>query len=353
MKKRLIIADIKSPNLKGTSTGHFFAVAQNYYGLFNHCVKTLVAGGPVYDSRFRPEQLLRLPYDCLLMAEPWWKSKWKYLMNARALFRHAQGDTIVVQQGGVLSSFIAILLFYHQQSRLFLIQYNKEGFDKLAKRLLFRLIRKKIDGIVCPNEMIGKAYGIPFCIVPDYIYLPCNEMPDFPYAEKKYDVCFVGSIEEEKGVLEVASKLAGSSYKMLIAGKARNELLGEQLRQIADSCQNIELHIGYVSEADYHAYFRNSRFCILNYQGEYSRRSSGVVLDSIFNDVPIIGKECRAFNFVRDFGCGYIYSDLKTLDLEQIMTEDNHKQYLANIARYKQKHTEYAEKLRCFLGTCQ
>lgn len=352
MQKRLIIADIKSPRFKGTSTGHYFAVAQNYYGLFSHCTETLIAGGPVYETRFHSEQLLRLPYDCLLMAEPGWKRKWKYLMNARALFRQTKGDTLVVQQGGVLSSFIVILLFYHCKSRLFLIQYSKEGVDSPAKRLLFRLVRKKIDGIVCPNEMVGEAYGLPYCIVPDYIYLPGNESPDVPYAEKKYDVCFVGRIEEEKGVLSVARKLAGSSYMMLIAGKVSSELLAEQLRQIADSCQNIELHIGYVSESDYYAYIRNSRFCILNYQGEYSRRSSGVVLDTIFNNVPIIGKECRALNFIRDFGCGYIYSDLETLSLKQIMTEENYRMYLANIELYKQKHAEYAEKLKRFLGVC-
>lgn len=144
----LVIADIKSPNFKGRSTGHYFAVAQNYYELFHSHVPTLVAGGPIYALRFKQEQMLRLPNDVLLMAEPSWKSKWKYLMNARALFKQAKGDTIVVQQGGVLSSFIAIALFYHRQSHLFLIQYSKEGVDSRTKRLLYRLVKHKIDGIV-------------------------------------------------------------------------------------------------------------------------------------------------------------------------------------------------------------
>lgn len=348
---RLIIADIKSPNFKGTSTGHYFAVAQNYYEIFYNYVQTLVAGGPIYEKRFKTEHLLRLPYDTLLMTEPSWKSKWKYMMNARMLFRKAKGDTIVVQQGGVLSSFIAIALLYHNKSRLFLIQYSKEGVDSRAKRWLYRLVKHKIDGIICPNEMVGEAYGRPFCIVPDYIYLGENLMPDIPYKDKKYDVCFVGRIEEEKGVLDVARKLAGTYRRMIIAGKVRDNGLAEQIRQVASSCQNIELHIGYVSDADYYGYIRQSRFCILNYQGEYSRRSSGVVLDTVFNNVPVIGKRCRALDFIDQFGCGYIYDSLENLDLNYVMTEQNYNIYIQNIAKYKQKHVEYGEKLRRFIGT--
>ena len=82
--KRLIIADVKSPNFKGISTGHFFAVAQNYYELFKGHVETLIAGGPVYKIRFSEEQLLGLPNDVLLMREPSWRSKWKYLRSERA-----------------------------------------------------------------------------------------------------------------------------------------------------------------------------------------------------------------------------------------------------------------------------
>ena len=166
-------------------------------------------------------------------------------MNARALFCQAKGDTIVVQQGGVLSSFIAIALFYHRKSRLFLIQYSREGVDSCGKRWLYRLVKHKIDGVVCPNEMVGEAYGRPFCVVPDYIYLDGNDIPDVSYKDKKYDVCFVGRIEEEKGVLDVAHKLAGTSRSMIIAGKVRDEDLAAKLEQIASSCKNIELHIGY------------------------------------------------------------------------------------------------------------
>ena len=75
-----------------------------------------------------------------------------------------------------------------------------------------------------------------------------------------------------------------------------------------------------------------------------------MVLDTVFNNVPIIGKRCKALDFIEKFGCGYIYDDLESLSLDEIMTEKNYNQYLANIALYKQKHVEYADKLRKFVG---
>lgn len=348
--KRLIIADIKSPNFMGKCNGHFFAVAHNYYGLFKDIVETMIAGGPVYKQQFDKE-LLSLPNDVLLCGESKLKNKWKYFQNARTLFDKATGDTIVIQQGGVITSFLAIALFYHRNSKLFLIQYSKEGLRSFLGRMLYKLCKSKIDGIICPNDMVGSAFGgMPYCVVPDYIYIGNNHRTSLSYKDKKFDICFVGRIEEEKGVLDVARKIAGTKYRMLIAGKVSNSQLSEKLQAITSMCSNIELHIGYVNEDEYYGYIRNSRFCILNYQGEYSRRSSGVVLDMIFNDVPIIGKKCKALDFVEQFGCGYIYENLEELILEDILTEQNYERYLTNIALYKQKHVDYAEKLRKFLG---
>lgn len=348
--KRLIIADIKSPNNNGTCTGHFFAVARNYQKMFQDSVETLVAGGPVYRKQFAGH-LLSLPSDVLLVGESKLKNKWKFLQNARALFRKTHGDTIVVQQGGVITAFLAIALFYHRRSKLFLIQYSREGFRLAAGKLLYRLCKSKIDGIVCPNDMVGQSFGgVPYCVVPDYIYTGERNEPSLSYEEKKYDVCFIGRIEAEKGIIEVAKKIGGSPYRMIIAGKSENENMEKVLAEVCSTCSNIELHIGYLSDEDYVTYIRNSRFCFLNYQGEYSKRSSGVVLDTVFNNVPIIGCRCKALDFIGENGIGYLYDDLQSVNLQEILTKAHYDQYVANIALYKKKHVQYKEKLAKFLG---
>ncbi len=329
--------------------GTFFSVARNYYELFNKETKILVAGGPIYNGQFKNIRL-NLPYDIMIQGESKCKSKFKYFRNAKVLFEQSHGDIIVIQQGGVITSFIAILLFYHKKSRLFLIQYSKEGVSSMAKRLLYTLVKYKIDGIICPNDMVGNAYGKPYCVVPDYIYIPNTNNKIKTYSEKKYDICFVGRIEEEKGVLDVAHKIAGTKYKMIIAGKIRDESLQKRLENLCLNCSNIELNIGYISDETYYNILRDSRFCILNYQGEYSKRSSGVVLDTIFSDVPIVGKRCTALNFVEDNNVGFIYEDLAKLNLDEVMNEAFYQKCLDNIKTYKQKHSEYKLKLASFLG---
>lgn len=347
--RRLIIADIKSPNFMGKCTGHFFAVAHNYYELFKENVETLVAGGPVYRQQFDKE-LLSLPNDVLLCGESKLKNKWKYFQNARTLFHEATGDTIVVQQGGVITSFLAIAMFYHRQSNLFLIQYSNEGLRSFIGRILYKLCKNKIDGIICPNDMVGSAFGgVPYCVVPDYIYIGNNDETSSSYEEKKYDVCFVGRIEEEKGVLDVARKIAGTKFRMIIAGKVSSEKLERELLGVCSTCSNIELHIGYLSDEKYRSYIRNSRFCILNYQGEYSKRSSGVVLDTIFNNVPIIGCHCKALEFIGENNIGYLYDNLQMVDLADILTKNKYEEYIAKISLYKEKHVFFKEKLCGFL----
>lgn len=110
----------------------------------------------------------------------------------------AKGDIIVLQQGGVLSSFVAIALFYHCESSLYLIQYSKEGVDSMAKRFLYRLVKHKINGIICPNEMVGEAYERPYCVVPDYIYLGHKEQIDIPFCEKNMMCASLVALRKKK-----------------------------------------------------------------------------------------------------------------------------------------------------------
>lgn len=343
---RLIIADIKSPNNKGISTGHFFAVADNYYKMFSAKVKTLIAGGPIYSSRFDDSQLLHLPNDVMLSGETLIKSKLKYMQNSWMLFKQAKGDTIIVQQGGVLTSFITIALFYHRKSRLFLIQYSREGVDSKLKKLLYSIVKHKIDGIICPNRMVGEAYARPYCVVPDYIYIgDSSRQPMKTYKDKKYDFCMIGRISPEKGIVNVARLLCNTKYKVLIAGKPQNDELAKSLHDICDDSSNIVLRLDYVSDADYLDYLNDSRYAILNYSGEYSKRSSGVVFDTLFNGVPVIGCRCSALQFIEDRGLGMLCGDIMQFNPEIVLNEEFHEECLNNIASYKKSHEQYKKEL--------
>ena len=80
----------------------------------------------------------------------------------------------------VIKNMQCILLFFHKKSKLFFIQYSLEGLRNRIGRIFFRLAKHKIDGIICPNEDVGNGYGLPYCVVPDYIYTGTSETSKTP-----------------------------------------------------------------------------------------------------------------------------------------------------------------------------
>lgn len=346
MNKKIFIADILSHTSEGQSTGHYFSVARNYQEMFGE--RVVVAGGPIYKTGFKKASLLQLPYNA---GGGGIKGRLKTFANARKLFKEAEGHTLVLQQCTTITTFLCIALFYRCKSKLFLIQYSREGFRSKLGKLLFKLARHKINGIICPNEMVGKAFmGIPYCIVPDYIYTSNTNTKFKLYSDRYYDFCIVGRLAPEKGVVEVAKTLANTKYKLLIAGKAQTESLAMEISDVCASASNIELHLGYVSDEDYYSYLHNSKYAILNYTGEYSERSSGVVFDTLFNGVPVIARQCKALQFIEDKELGFVYDEINKYDFDLSMQKAFHEKALQNINKYCQELKKNINKLNRFIS---
>lgn len=346
--KRLIIADVKSLNENGKSAGHYFSVAQNYLDLYSDYCEVKVAGGPIFKTHFSEKDVFLLPYD-FIPSKNWIKTKWRVLMNCQNLFRRTSvEDIIVLQHSGASTTLLGIVLFANKKNTIYLIQYDTDAVSSLIKWAIYKLAKKKIKGIICPNKHIAETYGLPNCVVTDYIY-PNDKYNFVPnYEDKKYDIAIVGSIYPDKGVLEAAANLVNSKYKVLIAGKA-DKNLSDKLYKICEKAENIELHIGFIKDEDYYRYIRSARFCMLNYHGVYSSRSSGVVLDIIFNGTPIIGHKCCALNFIAETNVGYLFDDIKNVDFAKIVNKEKYKNYQIGIAAYLDTQKKYRQRVVNFL----
>lgn len=346
--KRLIIADVKSYNNNGKSVGHYFAVAKNYLDLYSDCCKVLVAGGPIFKTNFNEQNIFLLPYD-FIPSKNWLKSKWRVLMNCRFLFKHAAAeDIIVMQHSGASTTLLGIALFSNKKNNINLIQYDTDALSSLSKRIIFRLAKYKIKSILCPNQYIADAYGLPNCVVTDYIYSKNACRNKISFENKKYDIAIIGCICPDKGVIEAAKILVKTGYRVIIAGKAEKQL-ADELYEICEKAENIELQIGYISNDDYYGYIRNSRFCILNYHGVYENRSSGVVLDILFNGSPIIGHKCKALNFISTSKVGYLFDDINDVDFGGIINKEMYEKYQKEIAKYLDSQKKNKQKVVEFL----
>lgn len=344
--KDVIIADIRTHASLGRVSGHFIPLAKNYVELFKDICDVKVAGGPAYLQSFKMERMVSLPYNINGTSL---RDKLHTFINCWVLFREGRGKNIILQQSSVATAYLALAMLYRRKSRVFIIQYSKTGIDSHLKRILYGLARNKIDGIVCPNDEVGKAYGRPYVVVPDYIYTGDLNISTIPFSNKIYDFCFVGRLSPEKGVVEAIKILLDKPYKILIAGKPQTEELKNEIANACNGASNVELHLGYLEEENYYCYIRQSRYSVLNYTGEYSVRSSGVVYDMLFNGTPVIGRRCSALNFIDEQRLGVIYDNLGDVDLIKLMDVNYYQELQQNIVEYRKSHLHYKEKLQKFI----
>lgn len=346
--KNLYIADIKSRNINGTSQGHYFSIAENYCDIFKDSCNVFVTGGPVYSKKFR--NIFKLRYDTFESSSTL-KNKLKIIRNMFDLFYgKRKNDIIVIQSSASATALLGIVLFKSRRCKTYMIQYNTELVSSYIKRLLYTLAKAKIDGIICPSKKIGEIYGLPYCVVPDYIYIGTKAVNNISFENKKYDFSVLGLVCRDKGGIDVAKKFKETNYKILIAGKPENDEIKNEMQNICKDSPNITLKLDYLSEKEYDQSIKESKYCILNYSGAYSEHSSGVVFDILFKSIPIIGRQCKYLNFIKEYNLGILFDDITNFNPNSTMDSHKYQQYLCNISSYREKHKEYISHLKEFLN---
>lgn len=322
-------------------------VAQNYKSVFEKIgFRIQVSGGPVYRKYFDSEDLLELPCD-VSPDDGVFVRKAKNFINLFSLLRMCKsGDKIIFQASASATLFLGLALAFGLKTDNFLIQYSpSEARSSWFKRMLWRMSSSRIRGIIGPSLDVGRSFGKPICVVPDYI---CTEEPvDFTPA-KKVDFSLVGTITPKKGVVEAASYLVRAGYSVLVAGRADREEV-DQLKAVARDFDNLRLELGYLTNQ----LFAESVYCgiysVLNYTDAYSEQSSGIVFDSLFRLRPVLGRRCKALQFVEDERLGVLYDDIREVDIPALLDVNLVCRFKDNIRGYLGKHHLHAERLRKFI----
>lgn len=347
--RRLIIADLKSNNNHGICTGHYYALAANYQQVFCNDIDVKIASGPIYLARFKPEEMLMLPCD-YIAGDSKVKNFIRMIRNGRSLYNQTTlDDIIIIQQSQPAMIMLTLLLtFLFRPKSIIQIQYTEEPMRRPYFRLLALLGRHVIKTILCPTEQVGKAYKVPYYVVSDYIYVPRDNKNETSFSRKNYDCCIVGRIAREKGVADAVSTLAGSRPSILVAGVPQDREEERIIRSKA-TCNNITLRLEYLSNDDYQSCIQQSRYAILNYGSAYAERSSGVVLDTIFNGLPIIGRRCKALQFIEDKGLGVLYDKIEEIDFDHLLNEDTYQAFCHSISIYKEQLLIEAQQFKEFI----
>lgn len=344
--KNIIIADIKSQEINGKIYGHYVPVANNYLKLFKDITDIKVAGGPIFSKYFESKDVLKLPFN---NSSDSFFEKIKTFINAIVLFWKGRGKTIILQQSTTVTSFVAIALFFWWSSKLYLIQYNTDGISSKLKKFIYSFAKKKIKGFIVPNDNVGKAYDRPYCIVTDYIKVE-TKFKDIPYNKRTWDFGIIGTIFKDKGVIEAVEFLTKQNCKLLVAGNIAEPELQQPIELLQKKYPNVEFKLDYVDDVNFHEFIRKCKYCVLNYRGTYFNRSSGVVLDILFNRTPVVGTDCIALKMVKEENLGKVYKHISELNIENLMLESNHNYYLSKIDNYIFKQQEYKAELINFIN---
>lgn len=347
LKQKVVISDVRSINRNGKVTGHYFSLAQNYIDVLEDEFEVYVAGGPIYKNQFK--NYIELPFDTDLSKNEI-INKFKVIMNCLALFAKTKGYTIILQSNAVVTTFFSMILSPFKRN-VYMIQYNTMALDSRIKRVLHKLAKNKITGILCPSENIGEQYGVNYLVLPDYI-VTSRQIMDLKKTksyEKKYDIGVVGIITPDKGIVEAAKFLAEKPYKVLIAGRPVSEKIRNELEQVCFGKNNIELRLEYINDEMYDTAIRLSKYCLLNYTDAYSEHSSGVIFDVMYRGVPIIGRRCKFLDVVQEKQMGYLYDEIAQCDFEKLFDEKMILKYQDGIKKHLEDELRVKSNLCSFL----
>lgn len=122
---------------------------------------------------------------------------------------------------------------------------------------------------------------------PDYLYKKNRYKP---YLTKKKDYILCTGVMNPAKDIEKLVKVwhqSGSNLKLKVVGFFPDKELYKEIRQYAN--EKIEIIDDYLTAGDYYKNIAGAKFSLLSYKkSKYTRRTSGILLESIFLDTPVI-----------------------------------------------------------------
>ncbi len=344
--KSVLIADITTLTEEEKIYGHFAKVAKQYEIVLSEKYNVLIGGGKTYLNHFPDDKVLRFPYS-ILRSHNYGRIKNKFqnkmheFINACVALK-SDCDIIVFQNLNETPVYLALLLFH--KSRVYMIQYQK-GLTGSVKKILYGLVKKHIRGVIASSEAVGEFYQRPYVVVPDYF--PMNKEHK-GNQKTKYDALIIGTINSWKDYESVIRFFSGTDLTLVIAGKFNDKKYLENLRKGAK--ENITFIDKYLTDDEYISLIEESKFIILPYKSQYEEKSSGVLLEALYNNRPVIVPDMKSFKIVKEFNLGIVYKKFDTELLEQLKDEKAYQQYKEALSDFMKKQEEGKGRLLDFIG---
>ncbi|MCK4762374.1 MAG: hypothetical protein KAW12_09275, partial [Candidatus Aminicenantes bacterium] len=249
-------------------------------------------------------------------------SFWGKISNLMRVFRNVEeGILWFINPDFLLYVFMCFFPFLVKKKRKIVLTLYMEGFGRSrnlrgrVKDFFFRRAIHKVDLVMKNSEKISVAGREVFChtVVPGFPgacgtaakrLTPCPRgglfYPDYIYSEDKYKqyrvekqdyILCAGLMNRARDLLTLIDvyRRSGIELKLKMPGYFPDKNLLREALECAAGDKRIEIVDAYLNGADYYREIAGARFSILPYKkSSYFRRTSGLLLESIFLDTPVI-----------------------------------------------------------------
>lgn len=323
----MLLIDIASLNKDGKIYGHGLNVAKNYMKVLCDYFDCYVVGGKGYKNKFR--KFINLPFSINFQEHGFTKNL-KGLLNV--FFSLLLKADIYIFQSQYNIPILACLKFFPflaRNKKIYLITYNDPINNPIfpTEKKWFISVQDKIFGIITSNIEWTNGLKCKVINLPDY--LPEDNL--VLEHKRQYDFAVLGTISEWKNCEMVIDAINKTDYTCLIAGNIEDKTRRDNLCEI--SGKRITILDEYLSTDTYFHYFSKTSCIILPYNKDYySKKSSGVVLEALYRNVPVIAPDIDSFKFVEEQGVGWLYKD----DISEVLDEygNSYDEKVKNIEKF-------------------
>ena len=356
MKEKLLIADcLGKHDGKGKLFGHYLTVFEQYYQILKDDFQVSLGVTKEYKRKINfCDNFFTIrfgqDYSKTYNRVDKYFSLAKEMLNV-IMVLNSKYSIIIFQQTNFMFSLIP-LVFYFGKKKIFFIVYKDylSSGGKIKRQLkyfLYNLTKKKIKGLIVGMEEVGKIYNHNYLVMPDYLFN--SRLINDSAVPIKYDIAVIGIITISKQVFDVVSSFYNTKYKIIIAGKFKDN---EQCRKVPKfNSNNITITNEYLSREKYRDILQSTKFIALPYDPKaYTLNSSGVFYDAIYHLKPVITSNTKFFKRVRENNLGYVYTNSISESINMLDDEKIYKHYINNIKKYvKNINRDSTNKLIKFL----
>lgn len=333
--KKVYIIDYIGNSFEGKPIGHPHKVIIQIRNLISNSFDVNTALPKVYEGTIPID--IYLPHYCDLHQRNmnFYRLKCFFLKfkNLKYIFSINKDDILLF--ANIDFSLYLFLALSKRRENVIAINY----FNYANLRGFLGTIKKKIH-LIAKNKMKVELNTYNFNdneFVPDYYY-ESNEERDMK-EEEKVDFLVIGTMNEAKDIISLINALKGSNFKLKIVGKFFDEDYYKNALKTSENSENIVIINKYLNSYEYKQEIINSRYVVLPYKTSiYNNLTSGVFLDALYNNIPIICPNTHYFNQFKSMRIGIVYENIN--EIISLVENDDYSSYQKSIIEFNTKLSE-------------